>query len=256
MRFGFLRPLHLDAQAGRCVPFHCITVVCQQAEVKQRPPERPLVAVIGPTGSGKSELAIAIALEFRGEVVNCDSLQIYRHFDIGTAKLRPDEMRGIPHHLLDVADPDEVFTAGEYARRARAAARGDRRPRQSAGCRRRHWLLPARAARRPLPRSRARRSPARPPGAARAAAPRIAPPPARTLRRERRGAHPPARRAQNHARAGGMPARPPAGQRAFPRGTRRAARGTAILKLALDPAACGALRKARPPRRRRCSPGA
>ena len=81
---------------------------------------RPLVTVIGPTGSGKSELAIAIALEFRGEVVNCDSLQIYRHFDIGTAKLRPEEMCAVPHHLLDIAEPDEVFTAGEYARRARA----------------------------------------------------------------------------------------------------------------------------------------
>ena len=78
------------------------------------------MAVIGPTGSGKSELAIAIALEFGGEVVNCDSLQIYRHFDIGTAKLRPEEMRGVPHHLLDIAGPDEVFTAGDYARRARA----------------------------------------------------------------------------------------------------------------------------------------
>lgn len=91
---------------------------------KESTPRRPLVAVIGPTGSGKSELAIAIALQLRGEVVNCDSLQIYRHFDIGTAKLRPEEMRGVPHHLLDIADPDEVFTAGEYARRARAVLAG------------------------------------------------------------------------------------------------------------------------------------
>lgn len=53
--------------------------------------------------------------------MNCDSLQIYRHFDIGTAKLHPHEMRGIPHHLIDIADPDEVFTAGEYARQARQA---------------------------------------------------------------------------------------------------------------------------------------
>ncbi len=87
---------------------------------EERRPARPLVAVIGPTGSGKSELAIAIALHFRGEVVNCDSLQVYRHFDIGTAKLRREEMRGVPHHLLDAAGPDELFTAGEYARRARA----------------------------------------------------------------------------------------------------------------------------------------
>lgn len=89
----------------------------------------PLVAVLGPTGSGKSELALALAEAFQGEIVNCDSLQLYRHFDIGTAKLPPAERRGIPHHLLDVLDPDEVFTAGEYARRARPllaqiAARG------------------------------------------------------------------------------------------------------------------------------------
>jgi tRNA dimethylallyltransferase len=79
-----------------------------------------LVAVAGPTGSGKSELALRIAEEFGGEVVNCDSLQVYRYFDIGTAKLTLAERRGIPHHLLDAIDPDQVFTAGEYARRARA----------------------------------------------------------------------------------------------------------------------------------------
>ena len=78
----------------------------------------------GPTGSGKSDLAIRLALEFAGEVVNCDSLQIYRHFDVGTAKLDAAEMRGIPHHLIDIADPDQVFTAGEYARRARQVLGG------------------------------------------------------------------------------------------------------------------------------------
>jgi tRNA dimethylallyltransferase len=80
-----------------------------------------LVAVAGPTGCGKSALALAIATAFGGEVVNCDSLQVYRYFDIGTAKLPLPERRGIPHHLLDVANPDELFTAGEYARLARAA---------------------------------------------------------------------------------------------------------------------------------------
>ncbi|MFB3825621.1 MAG: tRNA (adenosine(37)-N6)-dimethylallyltransferase MiaA [Bryobacteraceae bacterium] len=81
----------------------------------------PLVAVAGPTGSGKSELALRIAEEFRGEVVNCDSLQVFKYFDIGTAKLTPAGMRGIPHHLMDFVDPDRVFTAGEYARLARSA---------------------------------------------------------------------------------------------------------------------------------------
>ncbi|HLI83541.1 MAG TPA: tRNA (adenosine(37)-N6)-dimethylallyltransferase MiaA [Bryobacteraceae bacterium] len=84
----------------------------------------PLVAIAGPTGSGKSELALGLAEEFAGEIVNCDSLQVYRHFDLGTAKLPLSGRRGIPHHLIDIADPDEVFTAGEYARRARAAIAG------------------------------------------------------------------------------------------------------------------------------------
>lgn len=81
----------------------------------------PIVAVVGPTGSGKSELGLRIAGEFDGEVVNCDSLQVFRHFDIGTAKLSRAEQRGIPHHLIDIAEPGEVFTAGEYARVARGA---------------------------------------------------------------------------------------------------------------------------------------
>ena len=81
--------------------------------------ECPLVAVAGPTASGKSDLAIRIAEQFNGEVINCDSLQVYRYFDIGTAKLPLEERRGIPHHLIDIVDPDELFTAGEFARLAR-----------------------------------------------------------------------------------------------------------------------------------------
>ena len=79
-----------------------------------------MVAVAGPTGSGKSDLALLLAEKFDGEIVNCDSLQVYRHFDIGTAKLPLAERRGIPHHLIDILDPDQLFTAGEYARLARA----------------------------------------------------------------------------------------------------------------------------------------
>ncbi len=75
----------------------------------------PLVAVVGPTGSGKSDLGIAIARQFEGEIVNCDSLQVYRYFDVGTAKVPEAERCGIPHHMIDVADPDEDFTAGQYA---------------------------------------------------------------------------------------------------------------------------------------------
>lgn len=87
-------------------------------------PGQPLVAVVGPTGSGKSELALRIAEECNGEIVNCDSLQVFRHFDIGTAKLRPEERCGISHHLMDIVNPDELFTAGEYARLAREAVAG------------------------------------------------------------------------------------------------------------------------------------
>ncbi len=83
----------------------------------------PLVAIVGPTGSGKSDLALQIAAEFRGEIVNCDSLQLYRYLDIGTAKVPLAERQSIPHHLLDVLDPDQVYTAGEYARAARPIVR-------------------------------------------------------------------------------------------------------------------------------------
>ncbi len=82
-----------------------------------------LVVIAGPTGSGKSDLALYAAQLLGGEVVNCDSLQIYRHFDIGTAKLRPEERRGIPHHLIDILEPDQIYSAGAYARAAREVVR-------------------------------------------------------------------------------------------------------------------------------------
>lgn len=83
----------------------------------------PLVAILGPTGSGKSELALVAAERHGGEIVNFDSIQVYRHFQIGAAKLSPAERRGIPHHLIDILEPEEVFTAGEFARRAGQAVR-------------------------------------------------------------------------------------------------------------------------------------
>jgi len=79
-------------------------------------PVRPLIAIAGPTGSGKSELALQAAGQFHGEVVNCDSVQIYRFFNIGAAKLPEESRRGITHHLVDIANPDELFTAGDFAR--------------------------------------------------------------------------------------------------------------------------------------------
>ena len=92
----------------------------------------PLIAVVGPTASGKSALALRLARERAGEIVSCDSLQVYRGLDIGTAKPTPEERRLVPHHLVDVAAPDEPFSAASYARRAREAvasiARRDRLP--------------------------------------------------------------------------------------------------------------------------------
>jgi tRNA dimethylallyltransferase len=83
----------------------------------------PLPVVIGPTGSGKSDLSLYIARAAGGEIVNCDSLQVYRGFDVGTAKVPPSERQGVPHHLLDIVDPTILFTAGDYARLAEAAVR-------------------------------------------------------------------------------------------------------------------------------------
>ena len=82
----------------------------------------PLLVVAGPTASGKSSLAIALALEFGGEIISCDSVAVYREFEIGTAKPTLEERARVPHHLIDVVSPDAWFTAGDYARRARAAA--------------------------------------------------------------------------------------------------------------------------------------
>ena len=67
---------------------------------------KSLIALAGPTGCGKSELALQVAGEFHGEVVNCDSVQIYRFFNIGAAKLPEQSRRGVPHHLIDIANPD------------------------------------------------------------------------------------------------------------------------------------------------------
>lgn len=83
----------------------------------------PLVVVVGPTASGKSSLALSLALRFGGEVISCDSVAVYREFEIGTAKPCQQERAQVPHHLIDVVPPDAFFTAGEYARLARSAAR-------------------------------------------------------------------------------------------------------------------------------------
>jgi tRNA dimethylallyltransferase len=79
-----------------------------------------LVVILGPTASGKTALSLALAEKFNGEIVNCDSVAVYRDFEIGTAKPNKEERSRAPHHLFDIVDPTEAMTAGEYARRARA----------------------------------------------------------------------------------------------------------------------------------------
>lgn len=79
----------------------------------------PLVIIAGPTASGKSALAVELATQLNGEIINCDAMQVYRGFQIGTAKISEAERQGIPHHLLDCCDPDQTFSAGEFSRRAR-----------------------------------------------------------------------------------------------------------------------------------------
>jgi tRNA dimethylallyltransferase len=83
-----------------------------------------LVAILGPTATGKSALALAVAERYGGEIINCDSTAVYRGFDIGTDKIAPADRRGIPHHLIDIVDPADEYTAAQFARDA-AAIVGD-----------------------------------------------------------------------------------------------------------------------------------
>ena len=79
-----------------------------------------IICVIGPTASGKTKLAVHLAKAYDGEVVSCDSMQIYKHMDIGTAKPTPEEMEGVRHHLIDIIEPGEDFSVGKYVQLADA----------------------------------------------------------------------------------------------------------------------------------------
>lgn len=87
-------------------------------------PAPPVVAVVGPTGSGKSDLAVSLALELDGEVINADSMQFYRGMDIGTAKITAAERRGVPHHLLDILDVTEEASVSDFQQQARELIAG------------------------------------------------------------------------------------------------------------------------------------
>src|SRR4030042_5168112 len=80
-----------------------------------------LIVILGPTASGKSDLAVKIAKKFKGEVVSADSRQVYKGMDIGTGKITKKETKGIPHHLLDVASPKRRFTVAQYKKLAEKA---------------------------------------------------------------------------------------------------------------------------------------
>lgn len=81
----------------------------------------PIISIVGPTASGKSDLAMDVAEAFNGEIVNYDSVQIFRGFDIGSAKPTVEDRKRIPHHMIDIREPDELFTAGDFQREGRAA---------------------------------------------------------------------------------------------------------------------------------------
>ena len=93
---------------------------------------RSLIAVLGPTATGKSSLGLALAERLGGEIINCDSTAVYRGFDIGTDKVPLHERRGIPHHLIDIADPTDDYTAADFGRDAAAAIADIQR---AGGCR-------------------------------------------------------------------------------------------------------------------------
>ena len=81
----------------------------------------PLVILTGPTAAGKTKLSIALAKAIDGEIISADSMQVYRHMDIGSAKIRPEEMEGIPHHLIDILEPAEDFNVVRFQGLAKEA---------------------------------------------------------------------------------------------------------------------------------------
>ena len=109
-----MAPPGMCGRGGRIVHGH--TLRCHTDAMPQ-----PVIVVVGPTAAGKSELSLRLARSLGGEVVNADSMQLYRGMDIGTAKLPPDQWEGIPHHLLDIWEVTKTASVFEYQRLARGA---------------------------------------------------------------------------------------------------------------------------------------
>ena len=81
-----------------------------------------VIVIVGPTACGKTSLSVALAKKFDGEIISADSMQIYRGMDIGTAKVTPEQMEGVPHHMIDIVDPQQDFSLADYLRLARECA--------------------------------------------------------------------------------------------------------------------------------------
>ncbi len=85
--------------------------------------EKPLIVITGPTAAGKTDFSIKLAKAIGGEIISADSMQVYRELDIGTDKISPDRMEGIPHHLIDIVDPDDYFSVADFVKEADKAIR-------------------------------------------------------------------------------------------------------------------------------------
>ena len=89
--------------------------------MKKEEVKTPLIILTGPTAAGKTALSVKLAQKTGGEIISADSMQVYRHMDIGSAKIRPDEMQGVPHHLVDVLEPWEEFNVTVFQKMAKKA---------------------------------------------------------------------------------------------------------------------------------------
>ena len=90
--------------------------------LEQAAEKKPLIVLTGPTAVGKTALSIQLARRIGGEIISADSMQVYRHMDIGTAKIRLEEMDGVPHHLIDILEPTEDFNVVRFQALARSAS--------------------------------------------------------------------------------------------------------------------------------------